>query len=88
MFTGIASPISYLHDGFTDIGMGKRTLLKECVLILILAIYDYFSLSGDAISSISKKKTVIRWLVYICFGLIVVFLSQKGVAAEFVYFQF
>ena len=88
MFTGIASPISYLKKGFTDIGMGKEELIKECLLILILAIYDYFSLSRDVIDRISKKKTIIRWIVYICFGLIVVFLSQKGVAAEFVYFQF
>lgn len=88
MFTGIASPTSYLKKGFTDIGMGKEELIKECLLILILAIYDYFSLSRDVIDRISKKKTIIRWIVYICFGLIVVFLSQKGVAAEFVYFQF
>lgn len=88
MFAGITSPISYLHDGFADVGMGKEALLKESIMILILAIYDYVSLSGDVIDKISKKKTVIRWLIYICLGLMVVFLSQKGVAAEFVYFQF
>lgn len=88
MFTGITSPLSYLYNGFTNIGMGNVELLKDGVLILILAIYDYISLSGDVISEISKKKMIIRWLVYICFGLTIVFLSQKGVAAEFVYFQF
>lgn len=88
MFTGATSPKSYLKNGFEDVGMGEGVLLEECVLILILAMYDYFSLSVDVIEELSKKKTIIRWIIYICFGLIVVFCSQKGVAAEFVYFQF
>jgi len=88
IFTGITSPIAYLHNGFVNVGMDKSAFLKACLFVIILTIYDYFSLERDVISEISKKNTITRWIIYICFGLIIVFLSQKGVAAEFVYFQF
>lgn len=88
MFKGITTPLAYLHDGFASLELGKFVLFKECVLILILVVYDYFSLTKDVILEISKKKAVFRWIIYICFGLIVLFFSQKGVATEFVYFQF
>lgn len=88
LFTGIGSPISYLHDGFTNIGMGKSSLLEVVFCILLLVIFDIISLNKDVIQIISNQSVIIRWTIYIVFMLIVIFLSQKGIAAEFVYLQF
>lgn len=88
LFNNISNPIAYLHDGFAAIGMEKSSLLLAAVYILILLIYDWISLKKDVINVISGKKRIVRWFVYICFVLMIIFFSQKGVAAEFVYFQF
>lgn len=88
LFDNILSPTDYLYDGFQNIGMDKVAFAKEIFLMAIMGVYDFFSLKVDVISELSKKNLVMRWTVYIWLGLIIVFFSQKGVAAEFVYFQF
>ena len=88
MFEGLTSPLSYIQRGFLDIQMEWETLLLVGGCVFILGLYDYFSLKHDVIKIISKKKLIIRWSIYILFMLLIIFLSQKGVAAEFIYFQF
>lgn len=88
MFCNLSDPIFYLYTGFSDIGMDKWTLAIELCLLAILFIYDLLSIKMDVIEKISEKKSIVRWLIYIGMGLIIIFFSQKGVAAEFVYFQF
>lgn len=88
--SGITSPASYLRTGFKAVGMTSGALVN-CVLYLIpLCWYDLVSglRNRDAREVLSEKKVWVQWLVYIVIGLYVVFLSQKGVAAEFVYMQF
>ena len=88
--SGITSPASYLRTGFKAVGMTSGALVN-CVLYLIpLCWYDLVSgiRNRDAREVLSEKKAWVQWLVYIVIGLYVVFLSQKGVAAEFVYMQF
>jgi len=80
--------IKYFHDGFQIIGMGKFPLALTCLTLLILALYDYFSLDRDVIKKISSKNKFIRWSIYIALGLYIAFFSPKGVVTEFVYFQF
>ena len=87
-FDGIGNPIAYLHDGFANLGFGKGMLAVFGSFILIMALYDFISVKRDFIAWISSKKKVFQWLFYITVGLIVVFFSKKGVAAEFIYFQF
>lgn len=43
-FTGINSPITYLHAGFNNIGLGKMDLSILTISILILIVFDYLSL--------------------------------------------
>lgn len=88
MLYNLSSPIAYLLKGFRDIGMTRYVLAIELCVVMILFVYDYLSLKMDVIQKISEKNTVFRWAIYICFGLILIFFSQKGVAAEFIYFQF
>lgn len=88
LFDGISSPVRYLKDGFMNISMGEQELLMVAFCVLLLSIFDLLSLKRDVIEMVSRKGMVTRWLIYILFLLIIVFFSQKGIAAEFVYFQF
>lgn len=63
-------------------------LAKAIFFVMVSWIFDFLSLKMDVITEISRKNTAVRWLVYICLGLAVVFFSQKGVGTEFIYFQF
>lgn len=88
LFDGISSPVRYLKDGFRDIGMGELVFLMVAFCVLLLGIFDLLSLKWDVIEMVSQKGMVTRWLIYILFLLVIVFFSQKGIPAEFVYFQF
>lgn len=88
MWTGIASPIAYLRDGFTSIGLGKTDVLFLGISILMLAVYDAVSLKKDVINAISSNRTVIRWGIYIVFTLWFILNIPVTDAAEFIYFQF
>lgn len=87
-FDGIADPHTYFKYGFESLGMGTMGLIKILLMILLLCVFDYVSLTKDVIQEISSQKSFIRWTMYITLGLIIIFFSQKGIAAEFVYFQF
>lgn len=87
-FEGISSPARYIIDGLSNIEISYFELIKDSVLILILGIFDRFSLKKDVIKAIGRQNVLIRWTVYVSLLLILVFLSRKGVATEFVYFQF
>ena len=87
-FCDILSPVSYLKDGFVQIGMEAIVLLKEMFFVLLVAVYDYLSINADMITKLSTKKPAVRWTIYVGVMLLLVFFSQKGVASEFVYFQF
>ncbi len=64
--------------------LGKGVILS----ILVMMTFDYISLKTDAINFFSRRNLPVRWTAYIVLGLLVVFFSQKDIAAEFVYFQF
>lgn len=88
MGEGIATPVSYVIRGFEEIGIDRDSLILICGSIFLLAIYDYVSLSHDVIECIGKCNVLVRWSIYVLFVLVLVFFSQKGIAAEVVYFQF
>ena len=56
--------------------------------VLVLALYDLLSLKGDVIAAFSRQKFFIRWPVYVLFLVVIALFSAKGVATEFIYFQF
>lgn len=88
LFVGISNPYSYLHDGFAALGISISDLIGLVTAISLLTFFDILSLSTDVMVWISEKNAYIRWSIYIVLALAIVFFSQKGVAAEFVYFQF
>ena len=85
---GIVNPINYIYDGFKSIGFNKVLVLLFGFFILIMFVYDFISVKRDFVKWISSKNYIFQWLFYIAIGLIVIFFSKKGVAAEFIYFQF
>lgn len=90
MFYGISVPVTYLKQGFDSIGMTMGGLINFIVFMIPLTVYDFVSarFDRDAGEILAEKNSALQWALYVLLGLLVVFLSQKGVAAEFVYMQF
>ena len=88
LFNGISRPRSYLHDGFTTLGIGKRILVEIAFPILVLSVYDFFSLKSDPIEWIGKQKPILRWCMYIALIFITIFLMPVKSNTKFIYFQF
>jgi D-alanyl-lipoteichoic acid acyltransferase DltB (MBOAT superfamily) len=82
---GISNPSTYV---LSSLGLNRWILLFILITILILALYDYFNIDGKAIEKVGHWNKAVQWGLYIVVGLMIVFLSQKGVATDFVYFQF
>lgn len=87
-FEGISQPVGYLRNGFVDLGFSKVMLLIVGVCVCIMAGYDSMFLKEDFVEGILKKNKLMQWIFYIVIGLLIVFFSKKGVATEFIYFQF
>ena len=85
---GIGDPVSYLINGISDIGIEAEMLILIVIFILLLTIHDFMSVKKDFVEWITSKNKAIQWCFYLVLGLIIVFFSKKGVAAEFIYFQF
>lgn len=85
LFDGISRPGSYLHN---RVGLGKIELLAYLPMLAVLFIYDYFGRDVDTIEELAQKGKAPQWVVWLAIGLWILIYSQKGVATEFVYFQF
>lgn len=88
VWSGIASPISYISGGISSIGLGKVDLLFSAISIMGLITFDVFSLKKDVISAISSSKTAVRWTIYCVFTLWIILNLPVTDASEFIYFQF
>jgi D-alanyl-lipoteichoic acid acyltransferase DltB (MBOAT superfamily) len=88
MFQGILKPELYFTAGIAELGIDWYSFITIMVFVLFLLVYDYISLKKDIILVVSGCSIIGRWLIYIIFILLICIFSQKGVAAEFVYFQF
>ena len=86
--SGLSQPIAYLHQGFADIGITRQILAAFMVFIIVLGLYDWFFVSGETTERSVFRSKPLKWAFYVCIGLAVVFFSEKGVAAEFIYLQF
>lgn len=88
MFQGILDPGFYFISGLEGMKIDRYSLITIFIFILLLLIYDYISLKKDIILTVSRYPVVWRWSIYVIFLLVICIFSRKGVAAEFVYFQF
>lgn len=87
MFVGLGNPVSYLYNGFADMGLTMATLILFVIYLCILCAYDYYALKGDVIRWIGKRKKAVRYFIYFMFLTIIMCCRASGEAA-FVYFQF
>ena len=88
LFWDIERPLNYLQTSFTCLGISPIIAMGMGLSVLLLAIYDLISLKYDVIALFSKQKFFIRWPVYVLFLVIIALFAPKGVATEFIYFQF
>ncbi len=79
---------SYLQTAVTCLGLSPLAAIGMAASILVLGIYDYFSLKCDVILELSKRNCVFRYSIYIVLLVAIALFSEKGVATEFIYFQF
>lgn len=89
MFDGVSNPIMYLKQGFDRVGMTFGGLVDFIIVMIPLTLCDYISARyNNAGEILSERNRAIQWMAYVLLGLLVIFMSQKGVAAQFVYMQF
>lgn len=85
---------SHMFDGIENFWVWLKAPIKARRIFLFaggaVGIYDFISvLKGrEAIDMLADRNIIIRWFCYMLLGFAVIVFSQKGVAAEFVYFQF
>lgn len=79
----------YLSQGVSDIGINGNVQLVYIVGLLgLFTVIDVICYKCDIIEFLHNKNIIVRWGIYILIGVIVILFSRKGLAAEFVYFQF
>ena len=92
MRNGITSPASYIRNGYISLDINKFRLAYLAFLIVILLAADYFLYRNKGQKTgcmeLFLKNPAVEWVLFVMLGVLVVLFSQKGAAAEFVYFQF
>lgn len=88
LFWDIARPRTYLRTGITCLGISPAAAAGMLLTVVLLSVYDYVSLKCDVIEALSRQKCFVRWPVYVLLLVTIVLFSPKGVATEFIYFQF
>lgn len=88
MFDGIRNPYAYVKTAVIYLNMPYLSMFGMLLSAFILGVYDYLSLKKDVIIQISKLKAPFRWAIYVLLLLCIALFSEKGIATEFIYFQF
>lgn len=88
LFWDASHPLNYLRTAAICLDLSPLAGFGMCLSVVILGIYDYYSLKCDVIKEISKQKCFVRWPLYVLLLVVIALFSEKGVATEFIYFQF
>lgn len=88
LFWDASRPLNYLQTAIVCLELSPAAAIGMTLSVILLGIYDYTSLKCDVIAAFSKQKCFIRWLVYILLLVIIALFAPKGIATEFIYFQF
>lgn len=88
LFWDAARPLNYLKTAAICLDMPYLSMLGMALSVVILFLYDLFSLKQDVIVSISRRSFPVRYTVYVLLLVVIALFSHKGIATEFIYFQF
>lgn len=88
LFFGITRPLAYFRTAIACLGISKAAIFGMFLSVSLLAAYDYASLKCDVIAALSRQKFFLRWPVYVLLLVVIALFAPKGVATEFIYFQF
>jgi hypothetical protein len=88
LFWDASRPLNYLKTAVICLDMPYLSMAGMALSVVVLGIYDYISLKQDVIALISKQHCLIRWSAYVLLLIVIALFSNKGIATEFIYFQF
>ncbi len=88
LFWDIGRPVNYLKTAVICLDMPYLTMFVMMLPAAALLLYDMLSLKQDVIALISRQRAPIRWGVYVVLLVVIALFSHKGIATEFIYFQF
>ncbi|MDD6628241.1 MAG: MBOAT family protein [Lachnospiraceae bacterium] len=88
LFWDASRPLNYLQTAIVCLELSPVAAIGMTLSVILLGIYDHASLKCDVITAFSRQKCFIRWPVYVLLLVIIALFAPKGVATEFIYFQF
>lgn len=88
LFWDIGRPLNYLKTAAICLDLSYVSMAGMALSAAILFIYDVVSLKRDVIRLISKAWAPLRYAAYVLLLVSIALFSYKGIATEFIYFQF
>lgn len=88
LFWDAARPLNYLKTAAICLPLHYIQMAGMLLSVIVLGIYDFWSLKHDVIKELSRQAFFIRWPVYVLLLVVIMLFSPKGVSTEFIYFQF
>lgn len=84
-FVSLAHPKEYFD---IKLGLKLDDAIKIGISLLILTVFDYFSLKTDVIKWVSNQKLLFRWTYYVAIIILIVLCIPITNQTTFIYFQF
>lgn len=88
LFWDIGRPVNYLKTAVICLDMSYWSMFGMALSAVVLLIWDLLSLNQDVIELVSRQKCLVRWTLYVLLLVAIALFSYKGIATEFIYFQF
>lgn len=88
LFWDIGRPLNYLKTAVICLDLSYSAMAGMALSAAALLLYDIVSLKWDVIDLISRRHAFVRWPIYVLLLFVTALFSYKGIATEFIYFQF
>ncbi len=88
LFWDIGRALNYLKTAVICLDMPYLSMFGMALSAAALFVWDLLSLKQDVIKLISRQRGLVRWPLYVLLLVAIALFSHKGIATEFIYFQF
>ncbi|MCX4307564.1 MAG: MBOAT family protein [Acetatifactor sp.] len=88
LFWDIGRPVNYLKTAVICLDLPYLSMFGMLLAAAVLFVYDLLSLKQDVIALVSRQRFFVRWPIYVLLLVVIALFSHKGIATEFIYFQF